>query len=65
MNGTVLVVTFAYVCLFMHTNDCFIICDRILENSSKSHIKSSVFLHVFNLLLRMYLQSISYILSVI
>ena len=25
-----------------------IICDRILENSSKSHIKSSVFLHVFN-----------------
>ena len=24
------------------------ICDRILENSSKSHIKSSVFLHVFN-----------------
>ena len=25
-----------------------IICDRILENSSKSHMKSSVFLHVFN-----------------
>ena len=24
------------------------ICDRILENSSKSHMKSSVFLHVFN-----------------
>ena len=24
------------------------ICDRILENNSKSHIKSSVFLHVFN-----------------
>ena len=23
-------------------------CDRILENSSKSHKKSSVFLHVFN-----------------
>ena len=23
-------------------------CDRILENSSKSHMKSSVFLHVFN-----------------
>ena len=25
-----------------------ILCDRILENSSKSHMKSSVFLHVFN-----------------
>ena len=25
-----------------------IICDRILENSSKSHMKSGVFLHVFN-----------------
>ena len=25
-----------------------VICDRILENSSKSHMKSSVFLHVFN-----------------
>ena len=24
------------------------ICDWILENSSKSHMKSSVFLHVFN-----------------
>ena len=24
------------------------ICDQILENSSKSHMKSSVFLHVFN-----------------
>ena len=24
------------------------VCDQILENSSKSHIKSSVFLHVFN-----------------
>ena len=24
------------------------ICDRLLENSSKSHMKSSVFLHVFN-----------------
>ena len=24
------------------------ICDRILENSSKSHMKSGVFLHVFN-----------------
>ena len=24
------------------------ICDRILENSSKSQMKSSVFLHVFN-----------------
>ena len=23
-------------------------CDRILENSSKSHMKSNVFLHVFN-----------------
>ena len=23
-------------------------CDRILENSSKSHMKSGVFLHVFN-----------------
>ena len=23
------------------------ICDRILENSSKSHMKSSIFLHVF------------------
>ena len=26
----------------------FSICDRILENSSKSHMKSGVFLHVFN-----------------
>ena len=25
-----------------------VICDRILENGSKSHMKSSVFLHVFN-----------------
>ena len=25
-----------------------VICDRILENSSKSHIKSDVFLHIFN-----------------
>ena len=25
-----------------------VICDRILENSSKSQMKSSVFLHVFN-----------------
>ena len=24
------------------------ICDQILENSSKSHMKSGVFLHVFN-----------------
>ena len=24
------------------------ICDRILENSSKSHMKSGVFLHAFN-----------------
>ena len=24
------------------------ICDRILEKSSKSHMKSSVFLHIFN-----------------
>ena len=42
-------------------------CDRILENSSKSHMKSSVFLHVFNDIstLCMYLLSISYILSVI
>ena len=24
------------------------ICDRILENSFKSHMRSSVFLHVFN-----------------
>ena len=28
----------------------FSICDRILENSSKSHMKSSVFLHVFNII---------------
>ena len=28
---------------YIHT-----ICDQILENSSKSHMKSSVFLHVFN-----------------
>ena len=28
--------------------DMMAICDRILENSSKSHMKSSVFLHVFN-----------------
>ena len=26
----------------------YIICDWILEHSSKSHMKSSVFLHVFN-----------------
>ena len=26
----------------------FVICDRILENNSKSHMKSGVFLHVFN-----------------
>ena len=35
----------------MHEQQEFImdiICDRILENSSKSHMKSSVFLHVFN-----------------
>ena len=31
----------------MAVNEIFI-CDRILENSSKSHMKSSVFLHVFN-----------------
>ena len=28
--------------------DKYVICDRILENSSKSHMKSSVFLQVFN-----------------
>ena len=28
--------------------ESFTICDQILENSSKSHMKSSVFLHVFN-----------------
>ena len=43
--------------------------DRILENSSKSHMKSSVFLHVFNdISTYMYvfnLWSIFYILSVI
>ena len=26
----------------------YTICDQIWENSSKSHMKSSVFLHVFN-----------------
>ena len=31
-----------------HITCAHIICDRILENSSKSHTKSSVFLHVFN-----------------
>ena len=25
-----------------------VLCDQILENSSKSHMKSGVFLHVFN-----------------
>ena len=29
-------------------HDAVSICDQILENSSKSHMKSSVFLHVFN-----------------
>ena len=31
---------------YAHSYTC--ICDWILENSSKSHIKYSVFLHVFN-----------------
>ena len=34
---------YPHVCMYIHS-----ICDRILENSSKSHMKSSVFLHVFN-----------------
>ena len=32
----------------MMKREVCIICDRILENSSKSHMKSKVFLHVFN-----------------
>ena len=35
-----------YIHSLLH--DYIYICDRILENSSKSHMKSSVFLHVFN-----------------
>ena len=34
---------YPHVCMYIHS-----IYDRILENSSKSHMKSSVFLHVFN-----------------
>ena len=34
---------YPHVCMYIHS-----ICDRILENSSKSHMKSTVFLHVFN-----------------
>ena len=34
------------------------ICDRILENGSKSHIKSSVFQHVFN-----YISTYAYVFS--
>ena len=33
---------------YQHSNRGLAICDRILENSSKSYMKSSVFLHVFN-----------------
>ena len=33
------------MCFFFYK---MIICDWILENSSKSHMKFSVFLHVFN-----------------
>ena len=36
------------VCLTMHHFCSIDNCDRILENSSKSYLKSSVFLHVFN-----------------
>ena len=44
------------VCTYMythtHTSTCtyiyIYICDRILENGSKSHMKSSVFQHIFN-----------------
>ena len=32
-------------CIYIYIQ---IICDRILENSSKSHMKSSVFLNLFN-----------------
>ena len=37
-----------FACMYMnvYVHEC--ICDWILENSSKSHMKSSVFLHVFN-----------------
>ena len=67
----------SYVSLRLHVTVCMtvcvhvhimcIICNWILENSSKSHMKSSIFLHVFNdiSLMHMYLLSISYILSVI
>ena len=36
-----------YFCLILYTYDIQY-CDQILENSFKSHMKSSVFLHVFN-----------------
>ena len=38
-------------CLCININYCIFhgyICDRILENGSKSHMKSIVFQHVFN-----------------
>ena len=37
-----------YKACFAKTTKCITNCDWILENSSKSHMKSSVFLHVFN-----------------
>ena len=36
------------VCITNYIMLLISICDQILENSSKSHMKSSVFLHVFN-----------------
>ena len=55
--------TYNYVCTmyYVHTRATSLIgietiCDRILENGSKSHIKSIVFQHVF-LLMRMYFQA--------
>ena len=43
-NATDISVVLSYNCVCVY----FTICDRILENSSKSHMKSSVFLYVFN-----------------
>ena len=39
---------FTIFCIIMFLIKLKIKCDWILENSSKSHMKSSVFLHVFN-----------------
>ena len=35
-------------CDYYTTRCTYKLCDQILENSSKSHMKSSVFLYVFN-----------------